>query len=49
MSLNQKKDIEDLIGKWSVEKLELLGKYLAAYLTILTNQSWCRGYEKDKE
>ncbi|MBM4331982.1 MAG: three-Cys-motif partner protein TcmP [Deltaproteobacteria bacterium] len=42
MSSNQK---EDLIGKWSVEKLELLGKYLAAYLKILTNQSWCQGYE----
>src|SRR3972149_1676398 len=36
---------EDLIGKWSLEKLELLRKYLAAYLKILTNQSWCRGYE----
>jgi three-Cys-motif partner protein len=36
---------EDLIGKWSLEKLGLLRKYLAAYLRILTNQSWCRGYE----
>jgi len=36
---------EDLIGKWSLEKLGLLGKYLAAYLKILTNQPWCRGYE----
>jgi three-Cys-motif partner protein len=36
---------EDLIGKWSLEKLELLRKYLTAYLSILTSQSWCRGYE----
>jgi three-Cys-motif partner protein len=36
---------EDLIGKWSVEKLGLLRRYLAAYLKILTNQPWCRGYE----
>lgn len=36
---------EDLIGKWSIEKLDLLRKYLAAYLKILTNQRWCRGYE----
>lgn len=42
MPLNQR---EDLIGKWSVEKLKLLRKYLAAYLKILTNQRWCRGYE----
>jgi three-Cys-motif partner protein len=42
MSLDQR---EDLIGKWSVEKLELLRKYLEAYLKILTNQPWCRGYE----
>jgi three-Cys-motif partner protein len=42
MPSNQK---EDVIGKWSVEKLELLRKYLAAYLRILTNQPWCRGYE----
>ena len=48
MSSNRKKDMEDLIGKWSVEKLELLRKYLAAYLTVLTNQSWCRGYENDR-
>jgi three-Cys-motif partner protein len=36
---------EDLIGRWSVQKLELLEKYLAAYLTILSNQHWCAGYE----
>lgn len=36
---------EDLIGKWSVEKLGLLRRYLVAYLKILTNQAWCRGYE----
>jgi hypothetical protein len=43
-----KTDREDEIGKWSVEKLELLRKYLAAYLKVRKNQSWCRGYEKDK-
>ena len=36
---------EDLIGKWSLEKLDLLRKYLEAYLKILANQTWCRGYE----
>jgi three-Cys-motif partner protein len=36
---------EDLIGKWSVEKLELLRKYLSAYVGVLTKQSWCKGYE----
>jgi three-Cys-motif partner protein len=39
------KEREDIIGKWSLEKLELLRKYLAGYLTVLTNQTWCRGYE----
>jgi three-Cys-motif partner protein len=28
-----------------MEKLGLLRKYLEAYLKILTNQPWCRGYE----
>jgi three-Cys-motif partner protein len=36
---------EDIIGKWSLEKLELLHKYLAGYLKVLTKQTWCRGYE----
>jgi three-Cys-motif partner protein len=36
---------EDIIGKWSLEKLELLPKYLSGYLRILTKQTWCRGYE----
>lgn len=36
---------EDLIGRWSVEKLSLLKKYLSAYVKILSNQSWCKGYE----
>jgi len=35
----------DIIGKWSLEKFELLRKYLAGYLIVLTNQTWCRGYE----
>jgi three-Cys-motif partner protein len=39
------KEREDIIGKWSPEKLELLRKYLAGYITILRNQTWCRGYE----
>jgi len=36
---------EDIIGKWSLEKLELLHKYLAGYLKVLAKQAWCRGYE----
>lgn len=36
---------DDLIGKWSVEKLGLLQKYLSAYVNILAKQSWCKGYE----
>jgi len=39
------KDREDIIGKWSLEKLELLRKYLSGYLRVLKNQTWCRGYE----
>ena len=39
------KERVDIIGKWSLGKLELLRKYLAGYLTVLTNQRWCRGYE----
>ena len=33
----------DEVGPWSVDKLQLLGKYLVAYTKILTNQEWCRG------
>ena len=36
---------EDTIGSWSVDKLSLLQKYLEAYVKVLRNQSWCRGYE----
>lgn len=36
---------EDIIGKWSQEKIKLLGKYLSAYLDILSKQLWCKGYE----
>jgi three-Cys-motif partner protein len=36
---------EDTIGSWSVEKLELLRKYLQAYVTVLKNQSFIKGYE----
>lgn len=39
------KEREDIIGKWSLEKLELLRKYLSGYLRVLTKQAWCRGYE----
>lgn len=35
----------DEIGKWSEDKLELLGKYLNAYTTIMKDQQWCKnGY-----
>jgi len=36
---------EDTIGSWSMDKLGLLRKYLQAYVTVLKNQSWCKGYE----
>lgn len=36
---------EDIIGNWSIQKLALLEKYLTAYLKVLANQKWCRGYE----
>ena len=36
---------EDKIGSWSIEKLDLLRKYLSAYITVLKNQGWCRGFE----
>lgn len=43
----QKKETnqEDVIGRWSIEKLSLLRKYLTAYVTVLSKQSWCKGYE----
>jgi three-Cys-motif partner protein len=39
--------MEDLIGKWSEEKLELLRKYLSGYVTVLRNQAskGIRGFE----
>ena len=39
------KEREDVIGSWSLEKLELLRKYLVGYLKVLKNQTWCWGYE----
>ena len=38
-------DRDDTIGNWSVDKLTLLRKYLEAYVSVLSNQSWCQGYE----
>lgn len=37
---------EDIIGRWSEEKLDLLAKYLKAYSTIMNEQkkSWLRSY-----
>lgn len=37
---------EDIIGKWSEEKLDLLAKYLKAYSVIMDNQkkTWLRAY-----
>jgi three-Cys-motif partner protein len=36
---------EDKIGKWSEEKLSLLGKYLHSYTNIMKGQAWCKnGY-----
>src|SRR6266480_4975105 len=36
---------DDQIGRWSLEKLELLRKYLSAYIKIVSKQTWCSGYE----
>ena len=30
-------------GDWTEEKLEMLQKYLHAYTTALSKQSWCQG------
>jgi three-Cys-motif partner protein len=36
---------DDIIGPWSEDKLQLLGKYLHAYTVIMRGQEWCRnGY-----
>jgi len=36
---------DDIIGPWSEDKLQLLGKYLHAYTVIMQGQRWCRnGY-----
>lgn len=45
MARKKRTEGEDKIGKWSIEKLDLLKKYLEAYVTILRKQSWCKGYE----
>ena len=39
--------MEDLVGKWSEEKLELLKKYLMGYVAVLRNQvsKGIKGYE----
>ncbi len=36
---------DDTIGSWSVDKLNLLRKYLQAYAAVLKKQKWCKGYE----
>jgi three-Cys-motif partner protein len=33
-----------IVGPWARDKLDRLGKYLAAYTTIMKDQSWCQGY-----
>jgi hypothetical protein len=37
---------EDIIGRWSEEKLDLLAKYLKAYSLIMNEQkkNWLRSY-----
>jgi three-Cys-motif partner protein len=38
-------DRTDKIGRWSEDKLSLLGRYLDAYTKIMKGQAWCRnGY-----
>jgi three-Cys-motif partner protein len=34
----------DEIGRWSEDKLGLLKKYLEAYVRIMKNQPWCKGF-----
>jgi len=36
---------DDAVGPWSEDKLNLLRKYLQAYVKILSGQEWCKGYE----
>ena len=36
---------DDMIGRWSLEKLDLLKKYLLAYVTVLKKQVSIKGYE----
>ena len=36
---------DDTIGRWSLEKLDLLRKYLQAYVTVLKKQGFIKGYE----
>lgn len=44
--MNQQPSREDIIGRWSEGKLELLEKYLRAYAVIMNKQKqrWLRGY-----
>lgn len=34
----------DEIGIWSEIKLEIIKKYASAYTTVLSKQTWCKGY-----
>lgn len=34
----------DKIGYWSEIKLEIIKKYASAYTSIMSKQSWCKGY-----
>lgn len=42
--MSKKKEPIDKIGYWSIQKLDILGKYLPAYSKIMNKQSWCPGY-----
>lgn len=35
---------KNTVGPWARDKLDRLGKYLAAYTTILRKQDWCEGF-----
>jgi three-Cys-motif partner protein len=39
-----KKESVDRIGFWSLQKLDILGKYLPAYSRIMCRQGWCPAY-----
>lgn len=42
--MSTRNGLDDEIGPWSEDKLNLLRKYLEAYTKIMKDQPWCTGY-----